>query len=125
MELTQETVIEHLGNLTVMEMANLVHELEEKWGVSATPAPVEIKGAPTGVPAPTQTEFDVMLMSYGDKKINVIKALRKELPGLGLKEAKLMAESVPGGLIKEGVSKEEADLLKDILTEAGATVEIK
>jgi large subunit ribosomal protein L7/L12 len=125
MELKQETVIEHLGNLTVMEMANLVHELEEKWGVSATPAPTIQQGAPTGPPMVEQTEFNVLLMSYGEKKINVIKALRKEIPGLGLKEAKLMAESVPGGLIKEGVSKEEADLLKDILQEAGAEVEIK
>jgi len=123
MELTQEQVIEHLGHMTVMEMANLVHELEEKWGVSAAP---KLVAGP--VPPPEslveQTEFDLHLLSYGDKKINVIKVLRAQIPGLGLKEAKVMAESAPT-VIKEGVSKEEADLLKDILMEAGATVEIK
>jgi len=125
MELTQEQVISHLGTLTVMEMANLVTELEMEWGVSRTPQTAPWQGQFDNAPQMEQTEFDVTILSYGDKKINVIKALRKEIPGMGLKEAKLMVESVPGGLIKEGVSKEEADLLKEVLTEAGATIEIK
>ena len=123
MELTQEQVIDHLGHMTVMEMATLVHELEEKWGVSA--APKLIAGP---VPPPEsiveQTEFDLHLLSYGEKKINVIKVLRAQLPGLGLKEAKNLAESAPA-VIKDGISKDEADELKTLLMEAGATVEIK
>ena len=123
MELTQEQVIEHLGHMTVMEMATLVHELEEKWGVSATP---KLVAGP--VPPPEslveQTEFDLHLLSYGEKKINVIKVLRAQISGLGLKEAKNLAESAPA-VIKDGISKDEADELKTLLVEAGATVEIK
>ena len=125
MELTQEQVIDHLGSMTVMEMVTLVHELEEKWGVSATPQviPKEIGG---GIlfPEEEQTEFDVILKSFGEKKINVIKTVRTLIPGLGLKEAKLLVESAPAP-IKEGITKAEAEEIKKVLEEAGGEVEIK
>jgi len=123
MELNKEQLINHLGQMTVMEMANLVHELEDRWGVSATPQMAQTTKGLNPDPIVEQTEFDVRIMSYGEKKIAVIKALRQEIPGLGLKEAKFMAES-EGGLLKEGVSREEAEVLKSVLTEAGATITI-
>ena len=123
MEITKTQLIDHLGSLTVMEMAQLTRDLEETWDVSATPVP-QVQPTMPNDETPVQTEFDVLMLSFGDKKINVIKVLRKELPGLGLKEAKFMAESV-GGLIKEGVSREEADVLKAALEQAGGTVTIK
>ena len=126
MELNKQTLIDHLGQMTVMEMANLVRELEDTWGVSATPQQSwKDQFAPPDMFAEEQTEFDVLMTSYGEKKIMVIKALRSLLPGLGLKEAKLMAESAPGGLVKEGVSKEEAENFKVELEKAGASIEIK
>jgi large subunit ribosomal protein L7/L12 len=105
-----------------MEMANLVHELEEVWGVSATPQQTQFINQEDMIEV--QSEFDVLMISYGESKINVIKALRKEVLGLGLKEAKFIVESV-GGAIREGVCKEEAENLKSILEEAGATIEIR
>ena len=121
-----EKIVEDLSNLTVIEAAALSKLLEEKWGVSAA-APVAVAAAAPAAGgeegAAEQSEFDVILASFGDKKINVIKEVRG-LTGLGLKEAKDLVEGAPKP-IKEGVSKEEADEVKTKLEEAGATVEIK
>ncbi|MCW5699874.1 MAG: 50S ribosomal protein L7/L12 [Rhodospirillales bacterium] len=121
-----ENLVEELSSLTVLEAAELSKLLEEKWGVSAA-APVAVAAAPGGAPAAEaaeeKTEFDVVLATIGDKKINVIKEVRA-ITGLGLKEAKELVESAPKP-IKEGVKKEEADEIKKKLEEAGATVEVK
>ncbi|TPV96007.1 MAG: 50S ribosomal protein L7/L12 [Myxococcales bacterium FL481] len=123
-ELSREQVIDYLSQMPVMEMADLVKQLEEKWGVSAA-APVAVAAAAADAgPVEEKTEFDVVLKSFGAKKINVIKALRERMSGLGLKEAKVMVESAPTNL-KEGVSKEEAEELAKALKDAGAEVEIK
>ncbi|MDD9952357.1 MAG: 50S ribosomal protein L7/L12 [Zetaproteobacteria bacterium] len=121
---TKEQVVEFLENLTLLEAADLVKELEDKFGVSAA-APVAMAAAPAaaGAAAEEQTEFTVVLKSFGEKKINVIKEVRALL-GLGLKEAKDLVESAPKD-IKEGVSKEEADKMKAALEKAGASVEVK
>ncbi len=122
-----EKLVEELSQLTVMEAAELVKMLEEKWGVSAA-APVAVAavaGAAGGEAEEAKeekTEFDVVLKATGPKKIQVIKAIR-QLTSLGLKEAKQVAET-PGSKILEGVSKEEAEAAKAKLEEAGATVEI-
>jgi len=111
--------------MTVMEMCDLTRDLEETWGVSATPQqPWQEQFATRDMEPEEQTEFDVILESFGEKKINVIKAIRAEMPGLGLKEAKFLVECAPGA-IKEEVSKEEAENLKAELEKAGATVTIK
>lgn len=127
MSVTKEQVIDYLSNLPVMEIAALVKELEGKWGVSAA-APVAVAAAGGGGgPAPVveeKTEFDVHLKSFGDKKINVIKAIRELIPGLGLKEAKELVESAPSK-VKEGISKDEAESMAKKLKEAGAEVEVK
>jgi large subunit ribosomal protein L7/L12 len=125
MELNKEQVMDYLSTMTVMEIAGLVQELEEKWGVSATPSPqiTQEKGAPTG-PTVEPTEFDVVLDNYGAKKIDVIKAIRKEISGLGLREAKELVESAPV-TIKEATSKEEAEELKAKLEGAGGKITIK
>ena len=124
---TKEQVIDYLSNLPVMEIAALVKELEGKWGVSAA-APVAVAaGGGGGGPAPVveeKTEFDVHLKAFGDKKINVIKAIRELIPGLGLKEAKELVESAPSK-VKEGISKDEAENMAKKLKEAGAEVEVK
>jgi len=125
-EITREQVVDYLSNLSVMDIAALTKELEDKWGVSA--APVAIAGAmPAGdgaaAAAEEKTEFDVELTAIGDKKINVIKAIR-ELTSLGLKEAKELVDSAPK-MVKEAVSKEEAEEAKKKLEEAGATVTVK
>ena len=123
-DITKDQVIEYLSNLPVMEIANLVKELEEKWGVSAA-APVAVGPAVVQEEKKEeQTEFDVVLKSFGPKKINVIKAVRKLNSALGLKEAKKLVESAPTP-IKEGISKDEAEEVKKALEEAGAEVEIK
>lgn len=125
MALNKDEVVDFLSNMTVMEIADLVKELEAKWGVSAA-APVAIAaggGGGGGAPAEEQTEFTVVLANSGDKKINVIKEIRG-LTGLGLKEAKDLVEGAPK-TVKEGVSKEDAAKMKDILEKAGAKVEIK
>ena len=120
-----EKIAEDLSALTVIEAADLAKLLEEKWGVSAA-APVAVAAAAPadgGGAAEEQTEFDVILASFGEKKINVIKEARA-LTGLGLKEAKDLVESAPKE-IKEGVAKDEADKIKEQLEGAGATIEIK
>jgi large subunit ribosomal protein L7/L12 len=123
-ELNKEQVVEYLSSLPVIQIAELVKELEEKWGVSA--APVAVAGGAAAAPAEAveeQTEFDVILAEMGSSKINVIKAVR-EITGLGLKEAKEMVEAAPKA-IKEAVSKEEAEEVKKKLEGAGAKVEVK
>lgn len=125
-DITKEQVVDYLSNLPVIQIAELVKELEDKWGVSA--APVAVAGVAAGggaapEAAEEQTEFDVILADAGAQKINVIKVVR-EITGLGLKEAKDLVESTPKPL-KEGVGKEEAEELKKKLTEAGAKVEVK
>lgn len=124
MEITRTQLIEHLSQMTVMEVADLVRDLEETWQVSATPvAPIPGPVVPDDQ-GPEQTEFDVVLESFGEKKINVIKVLRKEVSGLGLKEAKEMVESAPT-TIKEGIPRAEADELIQKLEEAGAKAIVK
>ena len=118
-------IADDLSNLTVLEAAELSKMLEEKWGVSAA-APVAVAGAAAPAAAEEaeeQTEFNVVLAAYGEKKINVIKEVRA-ITGLGLKEAKTLVEEAPKD-VKEGVSKEEAEKIKEQLEGAGATVEIK
>jgi large subunit ribosomal protein L7/L12 len=125
--ISKEQVIEYLSNLSVMAIADLVKELEDKWGVEAAAGGgVMMAAGPAVAAAPVeeQTEFDVILESFGDKKINVIKAVREAIPGLGLKEAKTMVEGAPA-TVKEQVSKQEAEELKKKLEEAGATVKLK
>jgi large subunit ribosomal protein L7/L12 len=120
-----EKIAEDLSQLTVMEAAELATLLEEKWGVSAA-APVAVAAAGGGEAAEAAEEqdaFDVVLASYGEKKINVIKEVRA-LTGLGLKEAKDLVEGVPNA-VKEGVNKQEAEEIKAKLEDAGATVELK
>jgi large subunit ribosomal protein L7/L12 len=121
-----DALAENLSELTVMEAANLVKMLEDKWGVSAAaPAAVAIAapGAGEAAAAEEKTEFDVILKDVGAKKINVIKAVR-EVTSLGLKEAKDLVEGAPKP-IKEGVTKEEADEIKKKFEEVGAAVEVK
>ncbi len=123
MAISKEDVLEYISGLSVLELSELVKEFEEKFGVSAQP--VAVAGAAGGAAeaAEEQTEFNVIITSAGDKKINVIKAVRA-LTGLGLKEAKAMAEEA-GAVVKEGVSKEDAAAAKADLEAAGATVEVK
>ncbi len=122
-----QTIANDLSSLTVMQVAELVKMLEEKWGVSAAAAaPVMMAAgaaAPAAAAAEEQTEFAVHLMSAGDKKINVIKVVR-EVTSLGLKEAKDLVDGAPK-LVKEGVSKDEAASIKKKFEEVGAQVEIK
>lgn len=121
--MTREEILSAIESMTVLELAELVKDMEEKFGVSAAaPVAVAAAGAASGA-ADEKTEFDVVLASAGDKKINVIKAVR-EATGLGLKEAKELVDGAPKA-IKEGVSKEDAEALKAKLEEAGATVELK
>ena len=120
-----EKIVEDLSSLTILEAADLTKMLEEKWGVSAV-APVAMAAAPAAAaaaPVEEKTEFDVILKSGGDKKINVIKEVRA-ITGLGLKEAKDLVEA-GGKTVKEAVSKADAEAMKKKLEEAGATVEIK
>ena len=117
-------ILEEIKSLTILELSDLVKAVEEEFGVSAA-APVGVVAA-AGASAPAaeeKTEFDVILASFGAKKLDVIKAVR-EITGLGLKDAKDLVEAAPKA-IKEGVSKDEAEKVKAALTEAGATVEIK
>src|SRR5579875_2587260 len=118
-------LVEELSSLTVLEAAELSKLLEEKWGVSAA-APVAAApaaGAPAAAPAEEKTEFTVVLAKAGEKKINVIKEIRT-ITGLGLKEAKDLVEGAPK-VVKEGVNKEEAEKIRKMLEDQGATVEIK
>lgn len=117
-------LIEEVKALTVLELSELVHALEDEFGVSAAaPVAVAAAAAPAAEAAAEKTEFDVVLASFGDEKIKVIKAVR-EITGLGLAEAKAAVEAAPKA-IKEGVSKDEAEELKKKLEEAGAKVELK
>ena len=118
------TIMEQLSSLTVMEAADLVKKLEEKWGVSAAAA-VAVAAAPGAgaAPAEEKTEFTVVLAKAGEKKIDVIKVIR-EITGLGLKEAKDLVEGAPK-TVKEGVNKDDAAKIKAKLTEVGATIELK
>jgi len=126
MAITKEEVVSFIENMTVLDLAELVKELEEKFGVSAA-APVAVAAAAgpaaSAEPAEEQTEFDVVLKAAGANKINVIKVVRA-LTSLGLKEAKDAVDGAPG-VIKAGVSKQEAEDAKKQLVEAGAEVEIK
>lgn len=123
-----ETILKTIEELTVLELADLVKALEDKFGVSAAAAvavaaPAAGGGAAAGAPAEAQTSFTVVLTNSGEKKINVIKEIRA-LTNLGLKEAKDLVEAAPK-VVKEGATKEEADKMKKILEEQGAKVEIK
>lgn len=125
MAITREELIDHLSGMTVLELSEIIKDLEAKWGVSAAAvaaAPAAVAGE-VAEAAPEQTEFDVLILDAGAKKINVIKVVR-ELTALGLREAKELVETA-GGVIREGVPKEEAEAAKAKLEEAGAKVEIK
>ena len=126
MAVTKDDVIEFLSNMSVLELSELIKDLEEKFGVSAAaPAAVAVAGAPAegGEAAAEQTEFDVILTSFGDAKIKVIKEVRA-ITSLGLKEAKALVESCPAPL-KEGVSKDDAEAVKKQIEEVGAQADIK
>ena len=123
MAISKEDVLEFISGLSVLELSELVKEFEEKFGVSAQPVAVAGAAGGTAEAAEEKTEFDVILKDAGAKKINVIKAVRA-LTGLGLKEAKATAEEV-GAVVKEGISKEDAEAAKTALEEAGAAVEVK
>lgn len=125
-DVTKEQVVDYLSNLPVIQIAELVKELEAKWGVSAAPVAVAGGGggaAAAAAPVEEKTEFDVILADGGANKIQVIKAVR-EITNLGLKEAKDLVEGAPKP-VKEGVGKEEADEIKKKLEGAGAKVEVK
>jgi large subunit ribosomal protein L7/L12 len=124
-DVTREQVVDFLSNLPVIQMADLIKDLENKWGVKAAPAAVAMAAgpAPAAAAAEEQTEFTVVLANAGANKIQVIKVVR-EITGLGLKEAKDLVEAAPKP-VKEGASKADAEDMKKKLTEAGATVELK
>ena len=127
MAVSREEVKEALGQMPVLELVDLIKELEDEWGVSAA-APVAVAAAPGAAggdagAAEEKTEFDVVMSSFGDNKVAVIKAVRG-ITGLGLKEAKELVEGAPS-TIKEAVSKEESEDIKKQLEEAGAAVEVK
>jgi large subunit ribosomal protein L7/L12 len=125
-EISREQVVDYLSNLPVIQIAELIKDLENKWGVKAAPAAVAVAAGPAAGPAAVveeQTEFSVVLANAGANKIQVIKVVR-EITGLGLKEAKDLVEAAPKP-VKDGVSKADAEDFKKKLTEAGATVELK
>ena len=125
-DIKKEDVIEFIANMTVLDLSELVKEMEEKFGVSAA-APMMVAGGALadagGAAEEEKTEFDVILTTFGDKKIQVIKEVRA-ITGLGLKDAKTLVDEVPKP-VKEGVSKDEAEKIKSQLEDAGAQVEIK
>lgn len=126
MAVSKEDILESISNMTVMEVVDLVEAMEEKFGVSAAAAvavAAPAAGGEAGGAAEEQTEFDVVMSSFGSNKVSVIKAVRA-ITGLGLKEAKGMVEGTPA-TIKEAVSKDEAEEVKKTLEEAGAQVELK
>lgn len=116
-------ILDEIKSLTILEVADLVKALEEEFGVSAAPVAAIAVGGAAAPAAEEKTEFDVVLASFGDKKLDVIKAVR-EITGLGLKEAKELVEGAPK-TVKEAVAKDEAEKIKEALTAVGATVEIK
>ena len=125
MALTADQLIQEIESMTVLELANLVKALEERFGVSA--AAVSVAGAGAAAPAAAaeeKTEFDVVMKSFGAEKIKVIKEVRAVVPSLGLKEAKELVDGAPKTL-KEGVNKEEAEKIKKQFADVGATIEIK
>ena len=125
-DISREQVVDYLSNLPVIQIAELIKELENKWGVKAAPTMVAGAAPTAAAPveaAPEQTEFDVILSTTGANKIQVIKAIR-EITGLGLKEAKDLVEAAPK-TVKEQASKADAEEMKKKLVEAGATVELK
>ena len=123
MSLSKEDIIDAIAEMSVKDVVELVSAMEEKFGVSAAAAMVAGPAGDAGAAAEEKTEFDVVLTSAGEKKVNAIKAVR-ELTGLGLKEAKELVESAPKA-VKEGVSKEDAEAAVAKLQEAGATAELK
>lgn len=124
MSVSKEDILNAIAEMSVMDVVALVEAMEEKFGVSAAAVAVAgVAGGDAGAAAEEQTEFDVVLTAAGDKKVNVIKAVRAAT-GLGLKEAKGMVDGAPA-TVKEGVSKEDAEALKAALEEAGASVEVK
>ncbi|MEO9175571.1 MAG: 50S ribosomal protein L7/L12 [Gaiellales bacterium] len=127
MAMTKDKWVEEIKGMSVLDLSELVKALEEEFGVSAAAAPAAAAGpAAGGAPAEVaeeQTEFDVMLLAAGEKKIQVIKVVRA-VTGLGLKEAKAVVDEAPGA-VKEAITREEADKIKADLEEAGATVEVK
>lgn len=125
MAVSKDDILDAIANMSVMDVVELIEAMEEKFGVTAAAAvaAAPAAGGEAAAAAVEQTEFDVVLASFGDKKVGVIKAVRA-LTGLGLKEAKDAVEAAPATL-KEGVSKDEAEEAKKLLEEAGATVEIK
>ena len=126
MAVSREEIKEALGQMPVLELVDLIKELEDEWGVSAAAA-VSVAAGPAaggdGAAAEEKTEFDVVMSSFGENKVAVIKAVRT-ITGLGLKEAKDLVESAPAA-VKEGVNKDESEEIKKQLEEAGAAVEIK
>ena len=122
MSLTNEQIVDAIATKSLMEVMDLVKAIEEKFGVSAAAPVMAVAAAGPAAAAEEQTEFNVILKSAGDKKVEVIKAVRA-ITGLGLKEAKDLTEA--GGAVKEGVSKEDAEKMKKDLEAAGATVEVK
>lgn len=126
MAVSKEDILEAIGNMSVLDLSQLIKDMEEKFGVSAAAAAVAVAAAPAaggGAAAEEKTEFDVVLLAAGDKKVEVIKVVRSAT-GLGLKEAKDMVDGAPKA-IKEGVSKADADALQKQLEDAGAKVEVK
>jgi len=126
-DITKQDVIDFIANMTVLELSEMVKELEEKFGVSAA-APVAFAGPAVGggdgaAVAEEKTEFDVILIGFGDKKIQVIKEIRA-ITGLGLKEAKALVEGVPAP-VKEGIAKEDAQKIKEQIEAAGGQVDVK
>jgi len=124
MALTADTLITEIETMTVLELANLVKALEERFGVSAAAVAAPAGGAAAAAPVEEQTEFNVELLEAGAQKLNVIKAVREIVTGLGLKEAKDLVDGAPK-VVKEGVTKEEAAKIKEKLEAAGAKVAIK
>ena len=125
-DISKQDVIDFISNMTVLELSELVKELEDKFGVSASAPMAMMPAAPAegaAAPAEEQTEFDVILSSAGDKKIQVIKEVRA-ITGLGLKDAKALVDGAPKP-VKEGIAKEDAEKIKTQLEEAGAQVELK
>ena len=123
MAVSKDDILEAVANMTVMEVVELIEAMEEKFGVTAAVAVAAAPGAGAAAAAEEKTEFNVVMTSFGDNKVNVIKAVRG-ITGLGLKEAKDLVEGVPSN-VKEGVSKDEAEKMKKDLEEAGAKVELK
>ena len=124
MAATQQDILTAISNMTVLEVVDLVKAMEDKFGVSAAVAAAPAAGAAAGAPAAVEkTEFNVVMSSFGDNKVNVIKVIRT-ITGLGLKEAKDLVEGVPS-MVKEGIAKADAEAIKKQLEEAGAKVELK